>query len=217
MQGTEEKGMKIWGTRNQGNPVRVAIFLAEKGIDVPFEPVDLFAGAHKSADYLAKNPTAQVPVLELDDGTCIAETVAICRYFERIHPEPPLMGVGPVGEALVEMWQRRIEFQFYDSARHAFRHSAPFMKVLEPVQIGEWAEHNRPKVLAALEMMDAQLKENAFIAGDDFTIADITAILPFQILALIGLEVPDHCAGVARWHESVMARPSVASVIGGSD
>jgi glutathione S-transferase len=206
--------MKIWGTRNQGNPVRVAIFLAEKGIDVPFEPVDLFGGAHRSADHRARNPLAQVPVLELDDGTCISETIAICRYFERLHPEPPLMGVDPVGEAIVEMWQRRIEFQFYDAARHAFRHSAPFMKVLEPVQIGEWAEHNRPKIIAALEMMDAQLRQQPFIAGPDFTVADITALLPFQILGLIDMRVPDHCPAVARWRDEVLARPSVVSVIG---
>ena len=127
--------MKIWGAKNLGNPVRVAIFLAEKGVDVPFEPVDLFAGAHRDPAHRARNPVAQVPVLELDDGTCIAETIAICRYFERLHPEPALMGRGALGEALVEMWQRRIEFQFYDTARHAFRHSAPFMKRLEPVQI----------------------------------------------------------------------------------
>lgn len=209
--------MKIWGNRTQGNPIRVAIFLAEKGLDVPFEPVDLFAGAHRNADHLARNPLAQVPVLELDDGTFISETVAICRYFERVHPEPPLMGVGAIGEALVEMWQRRIEFHFYDAARHAFRHSAPFMKMLEPLQITEWAEYNRPKVLAALEMMEAQLSENPFIAGADFTVADITALLPFQILELIDLKLPDHCAAVARWRDDVRARPSVASVMGRSD
>ena len=206
--------MKIWGNKTQGNPVRVAIFLAEKGIEVPFEPVDLLAGAHKSAGYLAKNPMAQVPVLELDDGTCISETVSICRYFERIHPEPPLMGVGPVGEALVDMWQRRIEFQFYDAARHAFRHSAPFMQILEPVQIAEWAAVNRTKLVEALDMMDAQLKDNRFIAGPDFTVADITAILPFQIMGLLDIRVPDHARSVARWYEEVSARPSVATVIG---
>lgn len=207
--------MKIWGTRNLGNPVRVAIFLAEKGIEVPFVDVDLFGKAHLTDDYRAKNPVAQVPVLELDDGTFISETVAICRYFERLCPDPPLMGVGPVGEAVVEMWQRRIEFQFYDSARHVFRHSAEFIRVLEPEQIAPWAEHNRPKVIAALEMMDAQLAGNRFIAGPDFTVADITAILPFQILALVDIKLPDHCRSVARWHEEVSARPSVTSVIGG--
>ncbi len=206
--------MKIWGTRNLGNPVRVAIFLAEKGIDVPFEPVDLFGGAHRSAGYLAKNPLAQVPVLELDDGTCIAETVAICRYFERLQPDPPLMGVGPVGEAVVEMWQRRIEFNFCDAARHAFRHAAPMMKVLEPVQIAEWAALNRTRMLDAFEMMDAQLHEHRFLAGSDFTIADINAIMPFQILGLLDMVVPDHCRALARWRDEMFARPSVADVLG---
>ena len=206
--------MKIWGTKNLGNPVRVAIFLAEKGIDVPFVDVDLFGKAHLTDDYRAKNPVAQVPVLELDDGSFISETVAICRYFERIHPEPPLMGVGPVGEAVVEMWQRRIEFHFYDAARHVFRHSAEFIRVLEPDQVGAWAEHNRPKVIEALEMMDVQLRQQPFIAGPDFTVADITAILPFQILQLIDIGVPGHCSAVARWRDKVLARPSVVSVMG---
>lgn len=209
--------MKIWGTKNLGNPVRVAIFLAEKGIDLPFEPIDLFAGAHKQAEHLARNPIAQVPVLELDDGTFIAETVAICRYFERIQPEPPLMGVGPLGEAIVEMWQRRIELQFNDAVRHVFRHSAPFMKVLEPVQMADWAEHNRPRITAALEMMDAQLAENRFLAGADFTVADITAIVPFQLLGMLGIALPDHCRGLSRWQEEVRSRPSVASVVAQPD
>jgi len=206
--------MKIWGIRDKGNPVRVAIFLAEKGIDVPFEPVDLLAGAHKSPDYLAKNPVAQVPVLELDDGSCIAETIAICRYFERVQPEPALMGRGAVGEALVEMWQRRIEFNFYDSVRHAFRHSAPFMTVLEPVQVADWAALNRERIFAALDMMNHQLEQQPFLSGPDFTVADITAIFAFQLLSLLGISLPDHCTAVARWREKVLARPSVVSVLG---
>ena len=147
--------MKIWGARNGGNPVRVAIFLEEKGIDIPFEPVDLMGGAHRAADFLVKSPTAQVPVLELDDGTCLSETIAICRYFERLHPEPPLMGVGPLDEAVVEMWQRRVEFLVYGPAREVFRHSVAFVKALEPVQLAPWAELNRPRVAAGLDLLDA--------------------------------------------------------------
>lgn len=206
--------MKIWGGKTAGNPVRVAIFLAEKGLDVPFEPVDLIAGAHRQPAFLAKSPTAQVPVLELDDGTCIGETVAICRYFERLHPEPPLMGVGALDEAVVEMWQRRVEFNLYEPARAVFRHSVPFVKVLEPVQVAEWAELNRPRVIKGLELLDAQLRENTFIAGSRFTIADITAIFAMQMVARLETPIPDSFAALKRWRESAFSRPSVVSVIG---
>lgn len=205
--------MKIWGHKYLGNPVRVSIFAEEKGIDMEFVPVDLFGGEHKTPDFLAKNPTAQVPVLELDDGTYISETVAICRYLERLYPEPPLMGRTPLEEATIEMWNRRIEFGFADAARQVFRHTSDFVKVLEPVQIKEWAELNRPRIISGLEVMEAQLAKERFIAGPDFTVADITAIMPFSILDRIGTGIPDNCPSVRRWHDEVMARPSVAAIL----
>jgi glutathione S-transferase len=208
--------MKIWGAKAVGNPVRVAIFLAEKGIDIPFEPVDLLGGAHREAAFLAKSPTAHVPVLELDDGTCISETIAICRYFERLHPEPPLMGVGALDEAVVEMWQRRVEFNLYGPAREVFRHSVPFVKVLEPVQLGPWADVNRPRVTVALEMLEGQLGSHPFIAGERFTVADITAIFSLQMVDRIEVAMPKNHAALERWRAEVFARPSVASVIGAS-
>ncbi|MCB2061201.1 MAG: glutathione S-transferase family protein [Novosphingobium sp.] len=205
--------MKIWGTRDQGNPVRVAIFVEEKGIDIPFEPVDLLNGEHKQPAFLAKNPAAQIPVLELDDGTCISETVAICRYLERLFPEPALMGRTPLEEATIEMWQRRVEFGFFDAARAVFRHSVPFVKALEPVQLSEWADLNRPRIVTGLEMLEPQLANHPFVAGPDFSIADITAVLPLRMLDMLGIELPDHCPAVARWREDVLARPSVAKVL----
>jgi len=205
--------MKIWGHKHLGNPIRVSIFTLEKGIDIPFIPVDLFAGEHKTPAFLAKNPTAQVPVLELDDGTCISETVAICRYLERLYPEPPLMGRTPLEEATIEMWNRRIEFGFADAARQVFRHTAEFIKALEPVQIQEWADLNRPRIVAGLDLMEGQLAKNPFLAGPDFTVADITAIMPFTILERIGMDIPENCPSVKRWHDEVMARPSVAAIL----
>jgi glutathione S-transferase len=205
--------MKIWGDKYLGNPIRVSIFALEKGIDLPFVPVDLFGGEHKTPAFLAKNPTAQIPVLELDDGTCISETVAICRYLERLYPEPPLMGRTPLEEATIEMWNRRIEFGFADAARQVFRHTSEFIKVLEPVQITEWADLNRPRIVEGLELMEGQLAKNRFLAGPDFSVADITAIMPFTILERIGMEIPDDCPSVKRWHEEVMARPSVAAIL----
>jgi glutathione S-transferase len=204
--------MKVWGHKNGGNPVRVSIFLEEKGVSIPFEPVDLMNGEHRQTEFVAKNPAAQVPVLELDDGTCISETTAICRYFERLYPEPALMGRTALEEATIEMWQRRIELGFYSAARAVFRHSMPFAKALEPVQVADWAELNRPLVTAGLEMLEPQLAKHRFIAGPDFTVADITAVLPFQMLGMLGIEIPDHCPEVARWCEDIMARPSVAAI-----
>ncbi len=207
--------MRIWGSPALGNPVRVAIFLKEKGIEVEWVPVDLFGGQHRSDAFLCMNPAGLIPVLELDDGTCISETVAISRYFERVQPEPALMGEGALGEALVEMWQRRVELLFYDAVRHTFRHSAEMVKALEPVQIAEWAELNRPKVTAALEMFEPQLRENPFIAGDRFTVADITAVLAFTMMQMIEIDVPENCPSVARWREEIMSRPSVVAVLQG--
>ena len=205
--------MKIWGAKARGNPLRVAIFLAEKGIEVPFEPVDLMHGAHRDAGFLAKNPVGLVPVLELDDGTCISETVAICRYFERLHPEPPLMGAGALDEALVEMWQRRVEYHVYGAAREVLRHSVPFAKALEPVQLAEWADLNRPRLSRGLSMLEDRLRTAPFIAGDRFTVADITAIFAVQMLDHIQAPIPQGHTALQRWRAEVFARPSVKSVI----
>ena len=205
--------MKIWGTKTLGNPVRVAIFLAEKGLDIPFEPVDLMGGAHRDADFVAKNPSGLVPVLELDDGSYISETVAICRYFERLHPEPPLMGTDARDEAIVEMWQRRVEYEVYGPIREVFRHSIPFVKALEPVQLADWADLNRPRITTGLTMLEAQLREHPFIAGDRFTIADITAIFAMQMAGYLKLALPDGATAIPRWRAAVNSRPSVASVM----
>ncbi|MGE0387568.1 MAG: glutathione S-transferase family protein [Gammaproteobacteria bacterium] len=206
--------MKIYGTKNAGNPVRVALFLSEKGIEVPFEPVDLMKGAHRDPAFLGRNPAAQVPVLELDDGSCISESIAICRYFERLHPNPPLMGIDARDEAVVEMWQRRVEFQFYDPARAVLRHSLPFAARLEPVQLKEWAELNRPRVVRGMEIIDAQLASTQFIAGPRYTVADITALFTLNMTRLINIAVPDTCRHLARWHAEISNRPSVVAILG---
>ena len=205
--------MKIYGAKTAGNPVRVAIFLAEKGVDVPFVAVDLLKGAHREPAFLAKNPAAQVPVLELDDGTCISETIAICRYFERLHPSPPLFGEGALDEAVVEMWQRRVEFGLYEPVRHITRHTVPFVAALEPVQIQEWADVNRPRVLRAFEILDRQLASEPFVAGPRFTVADITAVFAMGATKYIDVQIPRDCRHLARWHRDVSSRPSVAAVM----
>ena len=200
--------MKIWGNKTQGNPVRVAIFLAEKGIEVPFEPVDLLAGAHKSAGYLAKNPMAQVPVLELDDGTCISETVSICRYFERLHPEPPLFGTDAKSMAVVEMWERRLEFHLLGPVSHVFRNSHPAMKDMEVPQVPAWAEANKPRVMDFLGLLDRELKDRRYLAGDRYTVADITGMIAVDFMKPAKLAMPETLTHLKRWHEDVSARPS---------
>lgn len=204
--------MKIYGHRSYGNPRRVAIFLDEKGVDLPFEPVDLGAGAHKTPDFLAKNPAGQVPVLELDDGTCIAETQAICRYLEDLYPEPNLMGVDSLERALIEMWQRRVEFGVFSSGRYYVRHCTRMGSRLEPVQIPAWGELNREWAPEQMQSLDRRLAKSRFLSGERFSVADITLIFALQgVTARGGVSVPDDCEGLKRWLRDVSARPSVAA------
>ena len=204
--------MKIYGHRSFGNPRRVAIFLDEKGVDLPFEPVDLGAGAHKTPDFLAKNPAGQVPVLELDDGTCIAETQAICRYLEELYPEPNLMGVDSLERALIEMWQRRVEFGVFSSGRYYVRHCTRMGSRLEPVQIPAWGELNREWAPEQMQSLDRRLAKSRFLSGERFSVADITLIFALQgVTARGGVSVPDDCEGLKRWLRDVSARPSVAA------
>jgi len=198
--------MQLIETKTAPNPRRVRIFLAEKGIVVPVEHRDL--GALKSEAFSKINPEQRVPVLVLDDGTAICETVAICRYFEEIHPEPPLMGRGAVERALVEMWQRRVELGFFAHVAAAFRHMHPSMAALEVPQIAEWGEANKPKALEALGKFDAQLTRTRFIAGDDFTIADITLLVAIDFMKPARIVRPDGLANIARWYDEVSSRPS---------
>lgn len=205
--------MKIWGPKSVGNTLRVAVFVSEKGLDIPFVPVDLLAGGHRLPDFVAKNPIAQVPVLELDDGTCISETIAICRYLERLHPDPALMGIMPRDEAIIEMWQRRVELQFCDAARAIYRHTVPYMKVLEPVQIEAWAEINRSRFRDILHLFEKQLQNHRYLAGDEFSVADITALFGFWLMKAGQIEMPQSCPSVLNWRNDLMARPSVISVM----
>src|SRR5579872_6844595 len=168
--------MKLYDGGRAPNPRRVRVYLAEKGITVPVEPVDLGTRAHKSAEFTAINPLQRVPALVLDDGAVITESVAICRYFEALYPQPPLFGRGAKEMALVEMWNRRVELNLYTAVSAVFRHLHPSMKELED-QVPEWGEANKPRALNFLGFLDRELKDRAFIATDHYTIADITALI----------------------------------------
>ena len=200
--------MKLYDGGRAPNPRRVKVFLAEKGIAVPTEQVDLGKLAHKSAAYTAVNPLQRVPALELDDGTIISESIAICRYFERLHPEPPLFGTDAKDAALIEMWERRVEFHLLAPISHIFRNSHPAMKEMEVPQVPAWAEANKPRIMDFLELLDRELKGRRYIAGDRYSVADITGMISVDFLKPAKLTVPDSLTNLKRWHEEVSARPS---------
>jgi glutathione S-transferase len=200
--------MKLYDSKMAPNPRRTRIFMAEKGISVPTEQVDMMKMEHKTPEYTAINPLQRMPVLVLDDGTVIAESLAICRYFEGVQPEPPLFGVGAKESALVEMWSRRVENNFFATVAAVFRHLHPAMKELEVPQVPAWAEANRPRVTQFLELLDGELAKREFIAGDRFSIADITAMCTVDFMKPARLTVPEGAANVKRWHAAVSARPS---------
>jgi len=149
-----------------------------------------------------------VPILILDDGTAISESVAICRYFEEQQPEPPLFGRTPMERVLVEMWQRRMELALFFSVAQCFRHSHPAMAELEKPQIKEWAEVNRSRVLTLLSWLDEELAGRRYIAGDVYTIADITALVAVDFMKPARIERPSELKNLARWYEEVSSRPS---------
>jgi glutathione S-transferase len=200
--------MKLYDGGRAPNPRRVRVFLAEKGIEVPLEPVDMGALGHKAPEIEALNPLMRLPVLVLDDGTVLTESVAICRYFEELQPEPPLFGTGALGRAKVEMWQRRMELSLMMPVAQAFRHIHPAMQEWEIPQIPEWGEANKPKALEFLAVFDKELGSSPFVAGDDFSIADITGMIAIDFMKPARISVPDEYANVRRWYEAVKARPS---------
>lgn len=203
--------MKLIEMARSPNPRRVRIFLAEKGIEVPAEQVDLGTLEHKTPEFGRLNPMHGVPVLVMDDGSCLCESVAICRYFEEVQPEPPLMGRDARERAEVEMWQRRMELKFLFPVMHTFRHTHPRMAELEVPQVPEWGEANRPRVLEMLEFLDRELAGREFIAGGEFTIADITALVASDFMKPAKIERPGKLTNLARWYESVSARPSASA------
>ncbi|HUN12410.1 MAG TPA: glutathione S-transferase [Rhabdaerophilum sp.] len=203
--------MKLYDGGRVPNARRVRIFLAEKGISVPMVPVDLGKKEHRSEEFTARNPLQRVPVLELDDGTVLTESVAICRYFEALHPEPALFGTGALGKALVEMWNRRAEFELYLAVQAAFRHLHPGMAGYEVPQVAEWGEVNKGRAIEAMRLFDRQLAANRFVAGADFSIADITAFVSVEFLKAARLSVPDDMKHLARWRDEVAARPGAAA------
>lgn len=203
--------MKIIQTEPAPNPRRVRIFLAEKGITVAFEERNLMENDLKTEEFTKLNPMQRVPVLVLDDGTTVAETVAICRYFEVLNPDPSLFGQSALDQATIEMWQRRVELGLLFNVAQVFRHLNPKMSHLEVPQVAEWGHANKPKVEEALLILDQQLASNPFVAGNDYSIADITALVAIDFMKPAKLQVSEAYQHVLRWYQDVSSRPSASA------
>jgi len=204
--------MKLFGAPMPApNPRRVRVFLAEKGIDLAETPVDLMKREHKSPEHRARNSLGQVPTLELDDGTAISETVAICRYFEETQPEPSLFGKTPAQKANVDMWVRRIEFQLMMPVGNYWRHAHPRTAALL-TQYKDFGESNKAAYSNAQKWLDGELADGRpFIAGDTYSMADICALSTVDFAHWIGLPLDDDKPHLKAWHERVIARPSAAA------
>ena len=190
------------------NPRRVRIILAEKNVRVPIAPVSITKGEHRGAEYLAVNPHGQTPALALDDGEVLPESVAICRYFEALHPEPPLFGRGALNIAQVEMWTRRVELRLMAPLSMVWAHTHPFTARVVKPQYTEFGESQRPRVLAAMTEFDRALQGRAWLDGERYTIADIVLLTTIDFAAFVGVTMPEDLPALAEWHARASARPS---------
>ena len=192
------------------NPRRVRIFAAEKGIELSSKEVSIPKREQKAPDYVAKNPRGQTPILELDDGTVIAESVAIMRYLEAEQPDPPLFGTTAREIAEIEMWNRRVEMILMPAIAAVWVHTHPFTAAL-PGRNVEWGESNRPRVVEGMRFFDGSLEGREYLAGSAFSAADILLLTTVDFAKFIGLDMPSECANLLRWHERVSARPSASA------
>jgi glutathione S-transferase len=207
--------MKIYDWSIAPNPKRVRMYLAEKGIDVEMVEAAEPGKPVLKPDFLDKNPHRRVPLLELDDGTTIGEAMAICRYFETLHPDPPLMGGDALEKATVEMWERISEAEGMSSVAEVFRNSQKsfaarglpgYAESIE--QIPALVERGKVRMAQYNDKIDARLAEREFLAGSRFSVADITAFCVVEFAKFCKLDIPAPCANVARWFDTVAARPS---------
>lgn len=200
--------MKIYEMKIAPNPRRVRIFLAEKGItDIEFIQLDLQKGENLTSEFKKKNPLGKVPILELDDGQCINETIAICRYFEELHPDTPLFGRNALEKAQVEMWQRWAEFYFLMPTGMCFQHTSGYFKDrMNPIK--EWGEDCRTQVEKFMHFLNKHLETSNFLAGEQFSIADITALCTMDFNRVNQISIGDKQPHLKRWYNEVSSRPS---------
>lgn len=199
--------MKIYDTKTAPSPRRVRIFLAEKNIPMEYVQVDLQKGENISPQMRAKNPVGKIPVLELDDGTCISEAAAICLYFEQMHPEINLLGKDPLEKATIDMWHRQVELYFFGQVGMCFQHTTGYFKDrMTPVK--EYGEVAGKNALKFLKVLETRLASSEYIGADRFTIADITALCAIDFARVVGIKISDEQPNLLRWYAAVSSRPS---------
>ena len=208
--------MKLYSWSIAPNPRRVILYLAEKGIQVPAEEAGYPDKPFLRPEFLAAHPHRRVPLLVLEDGTEIGEAMAICRYFETLQPEPPLMGADAKERAVVEMWERLAEQEGLLAVSESFRNGRKsfagraLAAMPGPVeQIPALVERGRQRLMWFYDKLDQRLADRRFVAGERYSVADITALCTVDFSARVGLGVPENCGNLARWHAEVSARPSV--------
>ena len=200
--------MKLYSLKGAPNPRRVRIFLAEKRMVVPVEEYELEAGTHKAPAFLAKNPLGALPILELVDGTILTESVAICRYFEEMLPEPPLLGRSTLERALVEMWNRRMELELLLPTIDVFVHTHPLW-VGRRTQMPEWGALQRQLLVDRMRWLDGELEGRTFIGIDRYNMADITAqVALLTARGALKLAIPEDHQNLTRWWKTVTSRPT---------
>jgi glutathione S-transferase len=189
------------------HPRRVRIFLAEKGVSIERREVDAASGANATPEFIRLNPLGKLPVLELDDGSTICESLAICRYVEALHPNPPLMGRTPRESAHVEMWTLRIDHALSQMIALTFVHSSEFYRgrVEQIPEVATWA---RGRALQTMAWLDVELAGRRHIAGEDYSMADIVAQCAFVLGKAVGLRIPPEMSELSRWFAEVTARPT---------
>ena len=209
--------MRLFDCSTAPSPRRVRFFAAEKNLELELVPVDLGSGEQFSADFRAVNPDCVVPALELDDGTCISEVVAICQYLEEIQPEPTLFGDTAIERATATMWNAKAEQQGLWAVADAYRnysrglagHALPGPDKYE--QIPELVERSKSRVLSFFNTLETRLAQNEFLAGDRFTIADITAVVMIDFAARVKISIGDDAGNLRRWYATVSARPGASA------
>ena len=190
------------------NPRRVRIYLAEKGISVPMQSISIRDGEHRGEAFLKVNPLGQTPALAIDGGDVLTESVAICRFFEALHPDPAVFGTGARGVAEVDQWIRRVELRLMSPLAMVWAHTHPFTARVVKPQYTEFGESQRPRVLAAMHEFDAALTGRTWLDGKGYSMADIVLLTTIDFAAFVGVAMPDDAAALRDWHARASARPS---------